>query len=105
MDVASLEAYLSIAGQFHRIEIATVSGILCWERSTEQTAYYAMRQVPNGEVFAGAAIALGNREGEMYALVISPDTREAGVHIMQLSERHKNMIRKLRVRSTGELDP
>jgi hypothetical protein len=39
-------------------------------------------------------IALGDREGHMFAFVIS-DSRTMGVHIVQLEERHLNMIRQL----------
>jgi hypothetical protein len=53
-----------------------------------------MRRVRDGEPFAGALIALGQREGQMFVFVIS-DSRTMNVHIVQLEERHWNMIRQL----------
>jgi hypothetical protein len=49
-------------------------------------------------VFAGAVIAAGQREGQMYALVASPESASVGVHIVALEERHLNAIRQLSIR-------
>jgi hypothetical protein len=72
----------------------TISGFLRWQRAREQPNFKVMRRVRDGEPFAGALIALGDREGHMCAFVIS-DSRTMGIHIVQLEERHLNMIRQL----------
>ncbi len=47
--------------------------------------------------FAGAMVALGNSEGEMFAFIVSPDSRVASVHPLRLEEKHMNIIRKLKL--------
>jgi hypothetical protein len=53
-----------------------------------------MRRVRDGQPFAGALIALGDREGHMFAFIIS-DSRTMGIHIVQLEESQLNIIRQL----------
>jgi hypothetical protein len=54
-----------------------------------------MEQIPGGEAFAGALIAMERREGHMTALVFSPKTRDIGIHFVRLAEKHLNCIRGL----------
>jgi hypothetical protein len=84
------------AGDLLKIERMTISGFMRWQRAREQPSFKVMRRVRDREPFAGALIALGDREGHMFAFVIS-DSRTMDVHIVQLEERHLNMIRQLAV--------
>lgn len=77
------------------IDSITINGHLQWQRNTDNSLYYIMDQVPNGEAFAGALISLERREGHMTALVFSPKTREIGVHLVRLADKHLNIIRGL----------
>ena len=77
-----------------RLERLTITGSLRWERKKEQPDFRVMRRVSDGKPFAGALVALGAREGQMFAFVIS-DGPTAGVHMVQLEEKHLNMIRQL----------
>jgi hypothetical protein len=77
-----------------KIERITISGNMRWERQIEQPDFRVMRRVRDGEPFAGALIALGQREGQMLAFVMS-DSPTMGIHFVHLDEKHRNMIRQL----------
>jgi hypothetical protein len=93
LDVSADDAYISV-GDLVKIESVTISGFMRWQRAREQPAFKVMRRVRDGEPFAGALIALGDREGHMFAFVIS-DSRTMGIHIVQLEQSQLNMIRQL----------
>jgi hypothetical protein len=79
------------------VDSVTISGQLQWQTTQRTPEYYVLERVPDGAVFAGAAIATGLRDGHLMAIVFAPDSRTTGVHQIELDERHKNMIRKLRL--------
>jgi Restriction endonuclease len=93
LEVSSDEVYF-IVDDLVKLERLTIIGILRWERSKERPDFRVMRRVSDGQPFAGALIAPGKREGQMFVFVIS-DGPAAGVHLVQLEERHLNMIREL----------
>jgi hypothetical protein len=93
LDVSADDVHVR-EGDLLKIERMTISGFMRWQRAREQPDFKVMRRVGDGKPFAGALIALGDREGHMFAFVIS-DSRTMGVHIVQLEERHLNMIRQL----------
>jgi hypothetical protein len=95
LDVSADDVHIRM-GDLHKIEWMTISGLLRWQRAREQPKFRVMRRVPDGEPFAGALIALGDREGHMFAFIIS-DSPNMNIHIVQLEERHLNMIRQLSV--------
>jgi len=57
--------------------------------------FYVMELVPGGGVYAGALILEGTNVGDMSCVVVTPNNRTAGVHPVQLGEKHKNAIRRL----------
>lgn len=83
-------------GDLVKIETITISGDMRWEQQSEQPDFRVMRRMPDGEAFAGALIALGQREGQMIAFVMS-DSPTMGIHCVNLEEKHRNMIRQLSV--------
>jgi hypothetical protein len=97
LDVSRDDLHVRVNGTIVRIEAVTISGYLQWQRKDELPEYYILRRIPDGEPFAGAMVALGNREGEMFGFVVSPDSRVAGVHNIRLEEKHWNAIRKLKL--------
>lgn len=97
LDVGRHEVYLDFSGQFAEIEAVTINGNLQWQTTTETPMYHVLERVPDGEIFAGAMVALGRREGEMLGFVVSPDSRTAGVHLIRLEEKHLNIIRRLNI--------
>jgi hypothetical protein len=97
IDITRDEAHVRLAGSVTKLEIVTINGYLQWQKKNEIPQYYVLRRVPDGDPFAGAMVALGNREGEMFGFVVSPDSRVAGVHMIRLEEKHWNAIRKLKL--------
>lgn len=95
LDVSADDIYLRV-GDLVKIESITISGSMRWERQSEQPDFRVMRRVRDGEPFAGALIALGQREGQMIAFVMS-DSPTMGIHFVHLEEKHQNMIRQLSV--------
>ena len=93
LDVSADDVYFE-AGDLVKIEEVTISGFLRWETLLERPDFRVMRRVSDGEAFAGALIALGQREGEMFAFVVA-DSPTAGVHFVKLERKHLNMIRQL----------
>lgn len=98
-DVAHDEVHLSLGDRFCRLETVTISGYLQWRTTNDQPSYYVLERVPDGQVFAGAMVALSSREGEMFGFIVSPESPAAGVHLVQLEEKHLNVIRRLRLSS------
>ena len=93
LEVSSDEVHF-IVDDLVKLERLTINGSLRWERKKEQPDFRVMRRVRDGKPFAGALVAPGKREGQMFAFVIA-DGPTAGVHIVQLKEKHLNMIRQL----------
>lgn len=93
LEVSSDEVHF-IVDDLVKLERLTITGSLRWERKKEQPDFRVMRRVRDGKPFAGALVAPGVREGNMFAFVIS-DGPTAGVHMVQLEEKHLNMIRQL----------
>jgi hypothetical protein len=87
-----------------KVERIVISGFMRWQRPREQPDYKVMRRVSDGKPFAGALIALGQREGQMWVLIIS-DSRTMGIHIVQLEEKQRNMIRQLSLLSAQSEKP
>lgn len=75
----------------------TVNGYLKWITTDKRPMYYVLERVPDGEVFAGALVAPGQHEGEMFGLIVSPTSEATGVHMIKLEEKHMNAIRKLKL--------
>ena len=97
IDITRDDAHVRLDGSVTKLEMVTINGYLQWQRKDEIPQYYLLRRVPDGDPFAGAMVALGNREGEMFGFVVSPNSRVAGVHMIQLEEKHWNVIRKLKL--------
>jgi hypothetical protein len=95
MDTTKDDAHVRVDGGVHKIELVTINGNLQWQRKDELPEYILLRNQSDGQPFAGAMVALGQREDEMIGLVFSPVSRTIGVHTVRLEEKHRNMIRKL----------
>ena len=93
VDTASDAVYIKL-DQLAKIERIVISGFMRWASKIERPDFRVIRRVSDGQAFAGALISFGEREGQMFAFVISND-RTAGIHFVQLEERHRNMIRQI----------
>ena len=97
IDTTKDDVHIRVDGSTHKIEMVTISGNLQWQRKDEMPEYMLLRNQSDGKPLAGAMVALGQREDEMIGLVLSPVSRTIGVHNVRLEEKHKNMIRKLKL--------
>jgi hypothetical protein len=100
LDVSADDVYIR-ADDLVKLERITITGSMRWEREIEQPDFRVMRRVGDGKPFAGALIALGQREGQMLALVMS-DSPVMGIHFVKLEEQQLNMIRQLRLKGSPE---
>lgn len=74
-----------------QIEALTISGSLQWQREPG-ALYYVMEDAITGEAFAGALIANRPRQGNMIALVLTPDSRDIRIEFVDLTHEQKNFI-------------
>ena len=94
------KAYLNLDGRLHQITSVTISGHLQWQRKKMLPQFHVIETVPEGTIFAGSVIAdRDDEEGNMLAIIFPPQSRELGIHQFRLSERHKNIIRNLKLRT------
>jgi len=97
LDVGRDNVHINIAGKLVKLETVTINGHLQWQKTEEKPMYYIVERIPDGDAFAGALIAMGVRECDMFGLIFSPKSRNVGVHFIHLAEKHKNAIRRLRL--------
>lgn len=92
--------FLKFDGGLAAIHSVTISGYLQWQKRKRAPEFYILEAVPTHEVFAGAAVAdWGNPEGRMFGMIFAPDSRAIHIHPkIQLQDKHKNAIRRLKVR-------
>lgn len=96
LDVSGDNIYVTTANGPCRLDIVTITGQLQWQRG-EKPRYYVMERVSDGEAFAGALVSTEAREGHMTCLVFSPKTRDIAVRFVRLAEKHRSMIRRLKL--------
>ena len=95
LDISGDEVYFQSASSLFRLDQITINGWLQWQRSQEKTLYFVMQNVESHEAFAGALISRDAREGQMTALVFSPQSREIGIHFVRLTEKQQHLLREL----------
>ena len=96
------DVYIRVSGELHQLTGVTISGALYWQRVLNGWDYYVMERVPGGEAFAGVLLTVGQQEGQMNCLVLSPHTRQVSIEFVQLGEQHLRAIRQLKL---GPLPP
>jgi hypothetical protein len=90
--------FLMLDGTLHRIHSITINGHLQWRSKKRTPQFYIMEGVPDAKVFAGATVAdFGSDDGKMFAFIMTPESRDMGVHLFQLSEKHRHIIRGLKI--------
>jgi hypothetical protein len=100
LDVRGDEVYAHVSDQWCRLDTVTINGFLQFQPGPP-SMYYIMRMVPDGQPFAGTLVTLGKREGEIKALIFSPNSREIDVNLVQIPENQLNMIRQLQIRGSS----
>jgi hypothetical protein len=90
-------ACLRLSGDLCQISTVTIIGLLGWVMDRKKIGYRIMRELETNSPFAAAAVALGEREGQIYALIIGNDN-QLDVHIEQIPENQLNMLRDLKLK-------
>lgn len=98
MDTRQHQVHLKHDDRILLVDSVTITGALQWRRQARVPQFHIVEHVPTGEVFAAAAVAsYGLDDGRMFAMIFPSDSRTLGVHQFQLSEKHRNAIRKLSI--------
>lgn len=98
LEVGEKSIFLSIGDKFCQIKRLTITGSLQWRKRIRVPEFYIIESVDGEKVLAATAIAdYGSDDGKMFALTFPSKTRELGVHQFKLSEKHRNIIKKLKI--------
>jgi hypothetical protein len=62
LDVQGDDVHVETGKGVCRIGLITINGYLQWQRPADKPLYYVLEQIPSGEPFAGALIAMERRE-------------------------------------------
>lgn len=82
-----------------QINSITISGKLYWEKWQLTPELYALENVSTGEAFAGAMVTPYRPNDErMVALVLNPDSNGIGINHINLTDKQRNIIHKLKLR-------
>ncbi|MDH6166080.1 hypothetical protein M2282_001221 [Variovorax boronicumulans] len=93
--------YVRVGEDLCRMDAATVTGLLQWQKKADSAKYLIIENVASGEAFAGALVLNTEQEGGFTALVFSPKTRAIDVRLVKLSEKHRNFIHNLKLELLG----
>jgi hypothetical protein len=93
--------FVSIGDALIRIQEVVVSGALQWFDTRQNGTFHMMRRHDDPTcVYAGAAVCeVPGHEGVLSTLLLSPVDTKLSIHFIYLSEKHKHMIRGLKLRS------
>ena len=100
LEVSADDVYVRV-DDLIKIEGITITGFMQWKTKLEAPDFRVMRRMRDGEPFAGALIATGQREGQMTVFVMS-DSPAMAIHFVELEEKHRNMIRELSLQLPSE---
>lgn len=80
IDISRDEIYLKIGEEApFMIESVTIMGQLQWRKRKRSPQFFILENIRDQSIFAGAAISIG-------------------IHQFQIAEKHKNIIRKLKIK-------
>lgn len=97
LDVSADAVFVRIGEMLCRLDMVSISGKLQWQRYDHQFQFQVLEEVSSGEVFAAAVVSPERRLGRVCCILLSPGTREIGIRFVELSPRHRNAIRKLKL--------
>ncbi|MCH7272600.1 hypothetical protein MMZ06_22475 [Burkholderia gladioli] len=91
---------ISQGGKPILISSVSIIGFLQWRKRVVEPVFMILKNVLNQETFAGAAVAdCGVGDGRMFAMIFPEKGRDIGIHRFEISEKQRNMIRKLSIKS------
>jgi hypothetical protein len=98
LEIVNDKVFVMLEDKLHAIHSVTINGNLQWRTKKRIPQFYIMESAIDGKAFAGATLAdFGSDDGKMFAFIFTPESRDLGVHIFQLSEKHRNIIRGLKI--------
>ena len=99
LDVTSDKAYLNLKSGLFKIDSVTITGNLQWRRRLLNPKFYVLRNVFDQKIFANATITSDGIDDEcMWAMVYPETGRMAYIHPIHIPEKHKNLIRTLKIK-------
>ena len=100
LDLADDGVYLRVSDhEPFQIKSATISGQLQWRKRKRDPQFLIMKNVEDGALFAGAAIAdFGGESEQMFAMVFPKTGREIGISQFTLPEKQANLIHELKIK-------
>ena len=102
LDVAGDSVFVTFGSGVAQLTTVTISGKLQWQTSRRLQEFHVVERLHDATCLAGAAVAdLGSRDGRLAAFVFAPGSRAVGVHFIELSPKHRNAIRKLKLLHDG----
>jgi hypothetical protein len=103
LQVAGDLVFVKLDGKLHAIDSVTITGSLRWQKKKMIPQFYLLEEVTTKENFAGAIVAARDQEGDkMFAMILGPESRAINFHMFELSEKHRNIIRGLKLREERE---
>lgn len=97
LDTNTEKVYLRFGEKFSLIEQVTISGAMRWQHFPSESHHYIMTNVATNLPFAAAIISGGVPSALMWAFVMAPGSRKMNVIKVELSEKHRNAIRGLKL--------
>jgi hypothetical protein len=97
LDTSADKVYLRFGDQLSSVDHITFSGIMRWEHFPSDSHNYIMSNVATNTPFAAAMIFGGAPSEVMWAFVMVPNSRKMNVVKIELSEKHRNAIRGLKL--------
>ena len=92
------EVFVEFPSGRQELRGVTICGRLQWQRYLPPVEYHLIERIPDRQPFAGAVVAEWLPvAGRLIAMVFSPDSRAFNFQEINLAEKHKNAIKKLKV--------
>lgn len=98
LELKEEKAFVEVGQDLAQIHEATITGELQWRKKIAVPEYVILENVITKEVFAGAAITpCGSPDGQLRATILTPNSNSIKFHFINLSEKQKNFIQKLKL--------
>lgn len=97
LDTSADKVYLRFGEKYSSIDHITVSGVMRWQHFPSESHHYIMTNVVTNVPFAAAMIFGGAPSAVMWAFAMAPGSRKINVVRVELSEKHRNAIRGLKL--------
>lgn len=97
LDTSADKVYFRFGEKLSSVDHITLSGVMRWQHFPSESHNYIMTNVATNAPFAAAMIFGGAPSTMMWAFVMAPGSRKMNVVKVELSEKHRNAIRGLKL--------